>query len=1855
MDWSNYSDAAQRETNKMYDDIQVTKWDVVEGKLVPMETSALQEKAGYVNSDRGSNKYNITQTIAETFGVFCVYEYKCTANGQFVKTYYDEEKKCYMTGRTAVFYNRAIKTDNPFYMDYQKNLQSISRTCDTSEIYTKLFVDPIQSDTMTDGYITIANTEATPLMDEFILNFDYLYSKGSITEYQKNFIDEYSVELHDINNFLRELGNYINLATVELNNKKAEKAGAEKSISAIQEELIHYQTLKNNDVTNTPIIKDKDNSYSVVFVNTSKTDIPYYQAEIRLEGVLNGSINGYDTYEYKKPIFSADNLISSNDYKPVPEGDTNMYVVLDDDDYAKGLYTGNAEWFKTEEDENSYSLNASYMIYLALEYSPHNKYVDVCNRFERMITKNREKIAACDEAIEHIETILEERIKQQTEILQSKERLNQKLERIMGPALREGHWAASDYEDIGRKTEVSLASEPLSDAIYSKQEVFSFDTTLFEDEEKGYYYASVEDANNETETYYDYIDITDYIENWKDKNPEDLVLYLTYPEFNYTVTESQYEGLAAGKYFVIYNMTKYYFELTTTLNTGDSLRLRIPYNLKPTLEQKLSDASNWTNINVSTDINKDEALKYANLSDAFEGLNKYLGTYKIYPNAGFIYAFKHNEGKMPSPILLLNSAEINYSIYNHIWYSFGTEEMSEIDLYPKKVINTPFDICYPRIIINKDNVNYDDDLLTITPQGKEALVKFEDYSTLLREGRPYFTLKVTDKTSPYSLLNSLYTILYRVSQANEMLYRDALEVARENSRPRFSYDVSIAQLPNTVESYELGQLGYINDSALGIKAAKGYISSITLVLDNPKDDEIQIQNYKTKFEDLFATITASSEAMKSNQQSYDIAASIINPSTGGIQGSILQDSFNKNKVELTYSNTQVHIDDTDGITLTNSEPYSNGVYGQVVMRGGGIYLSNTVDNNYERVWSTGITPNGINASMITTGQLDANLVRILAGNNVAFQWNSEGIYAYKRDENNQFLPNTYVRYSDKGLQYIDNGDTIVDLGWNGLAINSQEGAVSLTGEDGLIVYDGLKNAKGTNRVVSLGRFGEDGSYEYGLKLFKKDGENYVETLSSTNEGQLWLKDYLTVGAEGAGVSGVNNEDNLNSSVRFWAGKAFNEREEAPFRVLHNGSVYASKITIGTDSFIGGITAGSIGEIITNEGGVVRIADGKVTANSIVSYAITATHIAANSIETQHLTADSVETNHLKTGVITTDKLASNFDLEIDAGRSINITANGSFTIASENFNIDAEGNVFLNGEITAESGSIGGWDIGETSLHSGLDTGYVALSSDTDSNYRIWAGDTIAEEAPFSVEKDGTVTLTKIRALGEPDSNGNQSEKIISLYSQPLWAIWGNYYNRVTGFTAEQATDGTVTLTITRQSAEALTVNFKKAVVDSSNYYIQFNGGGSTNFSASLMRSGSTSSSTGISAYANLKLNLNKAQSTVTVVPTGGSAIASISVKDVYNSVTVDSIDVDGTVTFTSGNYAQIPVTAIASNTLKMMTTLSVDCAKVYNKGISDAKSKITLSFNPEQDITLDYGKSVDVKATVLYDNTSMGVSDYIKVTAPEAPAKPTNFSVTGSIGSNIYTYNMTADYVYRNNEESSSAGTFIAKEAYDNGVAAGKTRYEPTTISATSSYSGNNEYAVAITAKNSAGATVGTGSHTVDARDAYDDGCDAEAKSLALSQTANKTLAYGESITIKATTTNNTTGKSVKITAPANNFANGAASVTIDTVARDGEASQTGKIHSITIKATASNGATKTQTFSTTCDTIYQNGYNTGYEDAKDKATIKYTGTEQARIISSGSTEVTIVDSSGKMITGTFVRGGTPKTYNTGAYIAYE
>jgi hypothetical protein len=177
--------------------------------------------------------------------------------------------------------------------------------------------------------------------------------------------------------------------------------------------------------------------------------------------------------------------------------------------------------------------------------------------------------------------------------------------------------------------------------------------------------------------------------------------------------------------------------------------------------------------------------------------------------------------------------------------------------------------------------------------------------------------------------------------------------------------------------------------------------------------------------------------------------------------------------------------------------------------------------------------------------------------------------------------NTYVRYSDKGLQFVSGkksdgkqDNVMVDLGWNGLLISTQEGATELTGDLGLTIYNGPKayrTEKDTiayNHVVRLGKFvNEDSTIDYGLRLYKRNDEDeYIESLVATNGGDLWLKEALVVGESktytylddnnkkvtlehGAGIAGTVNDIPEYKSVRFWAGSSYENKLEAPFRVL----------------------------------------------------------------------------------------------------------------------------------------------------------------------------------------------------------------------------------------------------------------------------------------------------------------------------------------------------------------------------------------------------------------------------------------------------------------------------------------------------------------------------------------------------------------------------------------------------------------------------------------------------------------------------------------------------------------------------------
>jgi hypothetical protein len=255
MDWSHHS-IEGRKSNKMYEDSYVTSWGVlttsdqngepISEQLISEGFEKGREKARYVDC-KNSNKYNITQDIAKAFEVFCQYEYKCDMRGRFLHEYFEKVttengqivNKAW-TGRKVIFYNRAIKTDNPVAIEYKKNLDSISRTKDSSEVYTKMYVTPIETSTTDTGYISIADTALNPTLDDFILNFDYLYQTKAISQYQLNFVKTYEVEIHKINQELINLSPAIEDLTVRINDLKSNLTMAENERSSAQKSLEEY-------------------------------------------------------------------------------------------------------------------------------------------------------------------------------------------------------------------------------------------------------------------------------------------------------------------------------------------------------------------------------------------------------------------------------------------------------------------------------------------------------------------------------------------------------------------------------------------------------------------------------------------------------------------------------------------------------------------------------------------------------------------------------------------------------------------------------------------------------------------------------------------------------------------------------------------------------------------------------------------------------------------------------------------------------------------------------------------------------------------------------------------------------------------------------------------------------------------------------------------------------------------------------------------------------------------------------------------------------------------------------------------------------------------------------------------------------------------------------------------------------------------------------------------------------------------------------------------------------------------------------------------------------------------------------
>lgn len=164
------------------------------------------------------------------------------------------------------------------------------------------------------------------------------------------------------------------------------------------------------------------------------------------------------------------------------------------------------------------------------------------------------------------------------------------------------------------------------------------------------------------------------------------------------------------------------------------------------------------------------------------------------------------------------------------------------------------------------------------------------------------------------------------------------------------------------------------------------------------------------------------------------------------------------------------------------------------------------------------------------------------------------------------------------------------------------------------------------------------------------------------------------------------------------------------------------------------TAGILGTQIAD--GTIQarnMADSAVLTNNISDGSITTTQIASNTITGDNIALNTINANNIAVGTITSNEIASNTITSANIAAGTITAANiASGTITGDNISA-----LNLTGKnITADTGTIGGWALGETELigANGVDirSGQTAFNTGTG----FWLG-TIGGLPKFSIGTQG--------------------------------------------------------------------------------------------------------------------------------------------------------------------------------------------------------------------------------------------------------------------------------------------------------------------------------------------------------------------------------------------------------------------------------------------------------------------------------------------------------------------------------------
>lgn len=551
--------------------------------------------------------------------------------------------------------------------------------------------------------------------------------------------------------------------------------------------------------------------------------------------------------------------------------------------------------------------------------------------------------------------------------------------------------------------------------------------------------------------------------------------------------------------------------------------------------------------------------------------------------------------------------------------------------------------------------NSNQEQLTKLQKQKESLIQaFETkYSQYIREGVWSDSSYVDDDT----------------------YYIDCLKVSDTSSIPKTEWTIKVidGSCIKELEDYyfEVGDKTFLVDNEFfGIQnnPEENYVFEVLISktvdkLDDPKENSIEVRNYSTSFEELFSRISAATQTLELNEQIYEKAKYFT--SDNEVDKEIFQQTLLNNELILANASDASYKIDNTGISLQSILNPAK----KLRIIADGMFLSSEKDENGNQKWTTGITAEGINASLLTTGRVNTSKIIIYADGQANFNWSELGISAYSLSSNGTSNENNFVRFDKFGLYIVENA--------NGQFTYTTDGTSYIPWFKNISV-DAAYNKILNNSLVSLTKYGfafnkqgTSGSIRLGYK-----------SLSETDIWGLWIKDR----SGNTTIQLQNTGENLIAGWRI-------EKDYLSVSLDDNNKVFLHK----PSAWSGDMSAGKGDVLIVRNNG---------------NYPFT-------------------------------------------------LLADGSLTATKAR----------ITGNITANGGKIGGWNINSSSLLSSNS----ATGMSSSGVYAFWAGNSNPTNAPFSVTHDGRLRATNAKITGNITATSGKIANGIQIGDAYLTAEKINY------------------------------------------------------------------------------------------------------------------------------------------------------------------------------------------------------------------------------------------------------------------------------------------------------------------------------------------------------------------------------------------------------------------------------------------------------------------------------------------------